>query len=290
MSWLEVTSACTAMTSEAGVALVDLGRGVRDGGFDIHCGNVRARAGERLDDGPADPLVPAGDEGGLAAQRRVSHRRCSFTSLRLILPMAVLCRLSHEGHLLWALVAGQYPAAVFDDLLGADLGAVADHDDGVDYFPPALVGRGDHRAFEDGGVGVDDVLYLGGVHVLAAADDHVRLAVGEEQVAAFVQVAEVAGVVPAALEGYCGQLGVLPVAGHDVLAPDADLTDLARSDALVVVVDDFDLRAERGLPCARQQVAVFSVEVVICGLKKGDRARPRSRWRRSPGRRSARRR
>ena len=79
-------------------ALVDLGRGVRDGGVDIHCGNVRARAGERLDDGPADPLVPAGDEGGLAAQRRVSHRRCSFTSLRLILPMTVLGRRSRRGH------------------------------------------------------------------------------------------------------------------------------------------------------------------------------------------------
>src|SRR5208337_2967554 len=176
----------------------------------------------------------------------------------------------HEGHLLWALVAGQYPAAVFDDLLGADLGAVADHDDGVDYFPPALVRRGDDRAFEDGGVGVDDVLYLSGVHVLAAADDHVRLAVGEEQVAAFVQVAEVAGVVPAALKGSCGQLGVLPVAGHDVLAPYADLTDLARSGALVVGVDDFDLRAGRGLAGARQQAAVFSVEVVICGVQHGD--------------------
>src|SRR5271166_2536908 len=36
-----------------------------------------------------------------------------------------------EGHLLRGLVAGQGLAAVLDDLLRADLGAVADHDDGV---------------------------------------------------------------------------------------------------------------------------------------------------------------
>ena len=59
------------------------------------------------------------------------------------------------------------------------------------------VGHADHRRLEHVRVLVQRLLHLARVHVVAAADDHLLLAVDEKQVAVVVDVADVAGGEPA---------------------------------------------------------------------------------------------
>ena len=62
----------------------------------------------------------------------------------------------------------------------------------------------------------EPLLDLDAVDVLAAADDHVLLAVGDEEEALVVEVADVAGVEPAVgVDRLGGGLGLVPVAGHE---------------------------------------------------------------------------
>ena len=114
-------------------------------------------------------------------------------------------------------------------------------------FAPLRVGHAEHRRLEHGGMAVQHVLDLGAVHVLAAAHDHVLRPVDEVDVALVVQVAEVARVVPAVDERGRGLLGLVPVAGHHVVASDAHLADLAERHLVAVGADDPDLDADRGL-------------------------------------------
>ena len=88
-------------------------------------------------------------------------------------------------------------------------------------------------------------LDLGAVDVLAAADDHVLLAVDDVVEAGLVAIAEVAGAEPAAAERRLGGLGIVPVAGDDVRPADPDLADLALGDVVAVVVDDAHVGGRR---------------------------------------------
>ena len=56
----------------------------------------------------------------------------------------------------------------------------------------AVVGDAEHRAVDDGGVEVEDVLDLARVDVDAVAEHHVGHAVGDVEVAVVVETADVA--------------------------------------------------------------------------------------------------
>ncbi len=75
--------------------------------------------------------------------------------------------------------------------------AVADADDRADLLAEPFVGHADDRGFGDVRVLVQRGFDLGGVDVLAAADDDVLQAVDDVEVAVGVETAEVAGVEPA---------------------------------------------------------------------------------------------
>ena len=92
-------------------------------------------------------------------------------------------------------------------------------------------------------MGVEGLLDLGAVHVLAAGDDHVLGAVEQEQVAVVVEAADVARPVPPVAQGGRGLLGLVPVAGHDVRALHRDLAGLAVGQRIAVGVADDDLDA-----------------------------------------------
>ena len=76
--------------------------------------------------------------------------------------------------------------------LGSGLDAVGRLDDGLDLLAPVGVGDAEHGDVADLRVGEELALDLGRVDVHAAADDHVDLAVAEEQVAVLVELADVA--------------------------------------------------------------------------------------------------
>ena len=93
----------------------------------------------------------------------------------------------------------------------------------------------DDRRLGDVGVLVERSLDLGGVDVLAAADDDVLQPVDHVQVAVVVEPAEIAGVEPAVGEGLGGLLRQVEVPADDRRALQPDLADLARRQRLAVV-------------------------------------------------------
>ena len=95
---------------------------------------------------------------------------------------------------------------------GVDAGARPQLEDGGDPLAPLLVGQPDHGAVLDVRVRHQRLLDLGRVDVEAAGDDHVLGPVDDEQEAVVVEVADVAGVVPAVRRRLGGGLRVAVVA------------------------------------------------------------------------------
>ena len=96
-------------------------------------------------------------------------------------------------------------------------------------------------------MGHERLLNLGGVHVLAARHDHVLRSIDEEQEALGVDPADVAGPVPAVAEHGGGLLGLVPIAGHDVVAAHDDLAALSCGQVIAIGIDDGDPAAEHRL-------------------------------------------
>ena len=90
------------------------------------------------------------------------------------------------------------------------------------------------------GIGAEDLLDLGRVDVLAAADDHVALAVDEVVVAVSIAARDVADGAVVAAEGFRRLLGQLPVALKRVRRPCVDLAGLAGGDLAAVVAEELD--------------------------------------------------
>src|ERR1700728_3531692 len=68
--------------------------------------------------------------------------------------------------------------------------------DGADRFAPFLIRHADHGAVLDGGMAGEYLFDLCGVDIESAADDHVFLAIHDEQIAVLVHVADIARVMP----------------------------------------------------------------------------------------------
>ena len=107
---------------------------------------------------------------------------------------------------------------------------------------PLVVGDADDADVADRGMADQHRLDLGRIDVHAAADDEVRAAVGEEEVAVVVDVADVAErevVAAVGAVGLLGRLVVLEAAGRRRLQVDG--ADRARRDLGAVVVEDADV-------------------------------------------------
>ena len=90
---------------------------------------------------------------------------------------------------------------------------------------------------------VEDLLDLPGVDVEPAPDNQVLLAVDDVVVAVLVHGGEVPGPEPAVDQGGRRLGGLVPVALHDIVAVDGDLTWLARRHVAPFVVDKPELDA-----------------------------------------------
>ena len=108
-------------------------------------------------------------------------------------------------------------------------------DEGDDLLAHAVVGYPDHRRLADERQGVERVLDLFGMDVLAARDDHVVDPADEKQFAVLVEIAEVAGEIPAAADRFGVGVGPFPVAREGVQARHRrdDFADLAPGQDLV---------------------------------------------------------
>jgi hypothetical protein len=129
-----------------------------------------------------------------------------------------------------------------EDVVLGGLLAVHELDERLRPLAPLLVGGRDDRDGGDRRVLADGLLDRDRRDVLAARDDDVLLAVAQLDVAVGMADAQVAGVILAAGERLLGLLGVLEVAGHDVVAAHQDLAHrlAVGLDLLAVVADDAD--------------------------------------------------
>jgi hypothetical protein len=114
---------------------------------------------------------------------------------------------------------------------------ICGHDDRDRCLDPTRVRLGHDGHFRHLVVGVDRVLDLGAVDVLAAGDDHVLGPVDDFDVALVVHDAEVSGMKPSASHGFCSGLRIPPVLLHDSWAAVDDLTDLADSHVVHLGID-----------------------------------------------------
>ena len=134
---------------------------------------------------------------------------------------------TYRGTLKWAIRPSQKAATSSR----VSVGALADLHPRHDLLAVLRVGDADHLHVDDVGVGVEELLDLPRVHVLAAADDHVLDAADDVEVAVGVHHREVAGVHPAVgVDRLGGALGVVPVAEHHRVAARAELARLAPAD------------------------------------------------------------
>ena len=108
------------------------------------------------------------------------------------------------------------------------------------------VGDADDCGFLDVGVFVDRVLDGAGIDVEAAADEHVLLAVDEDEAAVGLHAADVAGEEPAVDKGGAGLVGAIAVAAKDVGAADAEFAGLAGREAAGWVVEGDDVELDPG--------------------------------------------
>lgn len=75
---------------------------------------------------------------------------------------------------------------------------------------------GDDRGFVDAGVGVEQLLDLSGVDILAHADDHVLEPVHDIDVTVLVDAGYISRVQPAVFQRFGGRFGLAEIAVHDV--------------------------------------------------------------------------
>src|ERR1700682_4206240 len=141
---------------------------------------------------------------------------------------------------------GEQVATVLLD--ARELGARREDDDGVDLLASDLVGTPDDRRSPHRRVLEQHVLDLARIDVLAAADDHVLLAVDEEEEAVLVAVPDVPRVEPTVEQRLRRGIGTVEVAPHDVRTAHAELAADPRPRDRSLLVEDDDLLAPRRNP------------------------------------------
>ena len=136
---------------------------------------------------------------------------------------------------------------------------VAQHDDGVHRLAPDVAGDADHGDLRHRRVRRDRVLDLDRVDVLAAGHDHVLDPIDQVEIAVLVEVAGVAGVVPAAAERLLGRVLLVPVLDHVVAAARADLAVLSRRQQVAGLVLDRERDPGQRMADRAQQLAALAM-------------------------------
>ena len=155
-----------------------------------------------------------------------------------------------------------------------------------------FVGRGYHRDLRDTGDPHEEFLHLGCAHVLAAPDDDVLLAIGDEKEAVVVEDTDVTGVVPAfGVDRFGGQL-LVGVAGEQVGPAREDLASSASRSSTPGSGRPRCKGALRGNSCSNRSGRVLGRSVgpherdpeavARSQPRRGSVSRP-ARWRSAPG-------
>src|ERR1700722_10414024 len=157
------------------------------------------------------------------------------------LARGVARQLLAQDQLLRHLECGEVGAAMLRQrfIIEAVTGIERDHGDRP--LTPLLVGDADDRRFANLRHLIDDTLDLRRGDVFAARDDHVFHAVGQKQKSVAVEIADVAGAKPIAVETSSRLLVVAPIAAGDFRPAQADFAAFPTRQTASVRITDFDL-------------------------------------------------
>src|ERR1700704_5725950 len=101
----------------------------------------------------------------------------------------------------------------------------------------------------DLGMGVEELLHLAGIDVLAAADDHVLDPADDVAITLLIHHRQIAGMHPAALiDGLAAALLLAPIAAHDGIAPGQELARHARRQDAARAIHDLHLEMRLAAP------------------------------------------
>src|SRR6187200_3582532 len=123
------------------------------------------------------------------------------------------------------------------------------NDPGLDGFTSERVGDTSHTGFGDRGMVAEHFFYFAGPDLIAAGLDQVLLAIGEEDVAVLVHVADVASVKPESSVGTAAQrlrrfLRVAPVGLHQLRRGNHQLASFATRHLALARLRIDDLRLD----------------------------------------------
>ena len=127
------------------------------------------------------------------------------------------------------------------------------------------MGQADDGNVLDLVIGAQEVFDLDGVDVFTAGDDHVLLAVDQIDEAFLVLTGHIAGEEPVVLQDLVGGIGILIVAGHDTVALDNQLANVAGVHIYTVFVHDAGLPAVAGLADGTDLVYIFNTQMDTAG-------------------------
>ena len=130
----------------------------------------------------------------------------------------------------------------------------------MDAVAPFFIGQAHDRCLDDALVREQHVLDLARIDVVAAADEHVVLAVENVDEAVLVHASDVAGMEPTVAESLGGLFRAVPVTGHELGAAADDLALLAGGHRPVVIVEDCHVDGGIGPPARAHAVVVFRPE------------------------------
>src|ERR1700722_10126747 len=146
-------------------------------------------------------------------------------------------------------------AAEILELRLSRVGTLAHDHESLDDLPPLDGRHSDDGAFVDGWMAHQDGFDFGGSDIFAAADDHVVLAAGEENITVVVEPSEVPGRAPS-----FGQARVVFAAGvalHDARGADDDFADLTVREKFAVLVADANFNVGKRLA---DRIEAFQLE------------------------------
>ena len=136
---------------------------------------------------------------------------------------------------------------VLDERVLVDVGVLGGHDEGLDRLAGVWMWHTDHGRLLDLGMPGEHVFHLGRVDVEPRHDHEVLGAVDEIEVAVVVDGRHVAGLQPTVLgEDGVGCIGVLVVAGEDVVAAHPDLAGVTDQGVTAGLAHEPDLDALEG--------------------------------------------
>src|SRR5205814_4059809 len=88
---------------------------------------------------------------------------------------------------------------------------------------------------------IEHFINLSRINVFTAADDHVALAIDDEEEAVFISIANVAGVKPTVAKRALSRFRILEIAFENVFAAQDDLTEFTIVNFVVIVIENSHL-------------------------------------------------